>query len=140
MSKKRNAEFLEAYVAFEAICSEKFGLKSGGATEYINVLIKDRGAPKRDSILPKLVSYRNIRNRIAHEKGALAKIKDIDASDVRWLKKFTKSILRGKDPVSVFAEKNTKRTNHGGLITVIVIIAVCAIAFIALLASGIITL
>ena len=141
MSKRRNTEFLEAYVAFEAICSEKFGLRSGGATEYINVLIKEHGVPKRDTILPKLVNYRNIRNRMAHEGGALSKIKEIDASDVRWLEKFTKSISRKKDPVSIYFDKISKKSTFSGLITAIFVIGGCAVvALIALLASGIITL
>ena len=141
MSKKRNTEFLEAYIAFESVCSEKFGLKNGGATEYIKILIKEFDAPKRDHILPKLVSYRNIRNRMAHENGALSKIKDIDASDVRWLKKFTKLVIRKKDPVSLYAEKNGKHSKLRGLITAVTAIIICAIAiFVALIAMGKITL
>lgn len=137
MSKKRNTEFLEAYVAFETICCEKFGMRSGGATEYINILIKEHGAPKRDTVLPKLVNYRNIRNRMAHEEGALSKIKEIDASDVRWLEKFAKSVSRQKDPVSVYIERTSKKSKLSGLLTAItVIVGSAVVAFIALLASG----
>ena len=128
MSRKQNTEFLEAYVAFEAVCSKKYGTR-GGATEYINCLIRYTGAPKREIILPKLVSYRNIRNRIAHEHGALSKIKDIGASDVRWLKSFTKSVAKGKDPVSVFESKKGKNAKVRSAINVgIAVIACIAVA------------
>ena len=141
MRKKKNTEFLEAYVEFETVCCGMFGSRSGGATEYINILIKEHSIPKRESILPKLVSYRNIRNRMAHENGALSKIKEIDASDIRWLKKFTQSISHKKDPVSFYMKKNSKRSKFGGFITAIaVILGLAAIAFIALLASGTISL
>ena len=131
MSKKRNTEFLEAYVAFETVCSEKFGLRSGGATEYINRLIKYTGAPERDSVLPKLVNYRNIRNRMAHENGALAKINDIDSSDVRWLKKFAKKIVRKKDPISLYERKGKNfklRKFIGVLVTILACIAATVVA------------
>ena len=142
MSKKRNTEFLEAYIAFEAICTEKFGLRNGGATEYINNLIRYTGAPKRDSILPKLVSYRNIRNRMAHENGALTKIKDIGASDVRWLKKFTKLVVRKKDPVSIAMLKASRGSSkkHWLTNTLIALIACAIIAVIVLVITDVISL
>ena len=137
MSKKRNTDFLEAYVAFETVCSDKFGLRVGGATEYINRLIRETGAPKRDSTLPKLVSYRNIRNRMAHEHGALAKIKDIGASDVRWLKDFTKRVAKGKDPVSVCESKKGKNSKFRSVLNVLIAIVACvAIAVAVLVITG----
>ena len=137
MRKKKNTEFLEAYVEFETVCCGMFGSRSGGATEYINILIKEHSIPKRESILPKLVSYRNIRNRMAHEEGALSKIKEIDASDVRWLEKFAKSVSRQKDPVSIYIERTSKKSKLSGLLTAVAVIGGSAVvAFIALLASG----
>ena len=132
MSRKHNTEFLEAYVAFEAVCSRKYGTR-GGATEYINHLIQYTGAPKREIILPKLVSYRNIRNRIAHEQGALSKIKDIGASDVRWLKSFTKQVAKGKDPISVYENKKGKNTKLHGVLKATIAIIICIAAIVAVL-------
>ena len=72
MKRNLNVSFLEAFVRLDVLCSQKFGVKHGGVTEYINRLINARFAPERDEILPALVEYRNIRNRLVHEEGELA--------------------------------------------------------------------
>ncbi len=102
---KINESFLDAYVRMDMICCEKFGIATGGATEYINRLINSRFAPGRDEVLPRLVKYRNIRNRIAHEENALFTIDELTKSDIKWLGAFGKTISKKKDPISVYLRR-----------------------------------
>ena len=105
MSNKLNSAFLNSYIELDKICSLKFGTVTGGVTEYINRLINARFAPNRDDTLPRLVRYRNIRNRIAHEEGALGNIDEISKSDIRWIEGFKHELNKKKDPISVYLRK-----------------------------------
>ena len=102
---RMNESFLDAYIKIDVICCDKFGVASGGATEYINRLINARFAPGRDEVVARLVKYRNIRNRIAHEEGALDNIKEINKLDLRWLDSFKRDLNKKKDPISVYLRK-----------------------------------
>ena len=86
-------------------CCEKFNVASGGVTEYINRLNNARFAPGREEALPRLVRYRNLRNKMAHEIGSLRKMNDVTKSDVVWLKKFDKDVSRRRDPISSYLKK-----------------------------------
>jgi hypothetical protein len=105
MGLKANSAFLNAYIELDNVCCEKFGISRGGVTEYLNRLIEMRFAPDRDEVLPKLVNYRNIRNRMAHDEGALHSISDIAKADAVWLTHLAKKITKGKDPVSRYTRK-----------------------------------
>ncbi len=108
MSNKFNGTFLNSYIELDKICCIKFGTVTGGVTEYINRLINARFAPERDEVLPRLVKYRNIRNRMAHEEGALKNIDEITKADLRWIENFKKDISKKKDPISVYLRKARK--------------------------------
>ena len=108
MSNKFNTSFLNSYLELDKVCCLKFGVVTGGVTEYINRLINARFAPDRDEVLPRLVRYRNIRNRMAHEAGALTDIDEITKSDLRWIDNFKKDISKKKDPISVYLRKARK--------------------------------
>ena len=58
--KKINEAFYAGYIELDRDCCEKFGVSSGGVTEYINRLNNARFAPGRDDVLPRLVRYRNL--------------------------------------------------------------------------------
>lgn len=105
MGLKSNTAFLNAYIELDKVCCEQFGIARGGVTEYINRLIEMRYAPDRDEVLPKLVKYRNIRNRMAHDEGALKSISDIAKADAVWLTHMAKNITKGKDPVSRYVKR-----------------------------------
>lgn len=105
MGLKSNTNFLNAYIELDKACCEQFGIARGGVTEYINRLIDMRYAPDRDEVLPKLVKYRNIRNRMAHDEGALKSISDIAKADAVWLTHMAKNIAKGKDPVSRYVKR-----------------------------------
>ncbi len=105
MGKKLNEHFLASYIALDKDCCEKFGVASGGVTEYINRLNNARFAPGREDALPRLVRYRNIRNKMAHEIGSLRRVNEVTKADIAWLRKFDKDIIRRKDPISAYLKR-----------------------------------
>ncbi len=107
--KKTNELFFEAYIGIDKLCCRKFGVSNGGVTEYIGKLIKTRLAPGRDDALTRLVKYRNIRNRIAHESRALENVNEIDKQDLKWMDSFKKQLERQRDPYSLYLQKTRKQ-------------------------------
>lgn len=105
MRNRLNENFLDCYLAVDKACSDKFGVGSGGVTEYINRLNNARFAPSRDEVLPRLVKYRNIRNKFAHEVGSMRKCDDLAKEDVKWLRKFSKDLTKRRDPLSVYLRR-----------------------------------
>ncbi len=105
MGLKSNTNFLNAYIELDKVCCEQFGIARGGVTEYINRLIEMRYAPDRAEVLPKLVNYRNLRNRMAHDEGALKNISTIAKADTVWLSHMAKNITKGKDPISRYLKR-----------------------------------
>lgn len=99
MGLKTNTAFLDAFIELDNACCEGFGISRGGVTEYIKRLTRDRYATGRDDVLPRLIKYRNIRNKLAHEEGALNRLNELDRSDVTWLRHFVGSVVKGNDPV-----------------------------------------
>ena len=138
MGKKFNSAFLNAYIQLDKMCCHKFGIVTGGVTEYINRLINARFAPEREQVLPRLVRYRNIRNRIAHEAGALQSIDELTRMDVKWLEDFVKDIEKKRDPITLYLRKarkyakrrRTRKKIVGFLILLLIVaMAVCAFIF-----------
>lgn len=127
MSNKLNGTFLNSYIELDKICCLKFGTVTGGVTEYINRLINARFAPERDDVLPRLVKYRNIRNRMAHEEGALKNIDEITKSDLRWIEGFKKDISKKNDPISVYLRKARRYARRRKARKYLVIAAVIAV-------------
>lgn len=105
MKKKLNYNFLEVYKELDRDCSEKFGVATGGVTEYINRLNNARFAPERDDVLPRLVRYRNIRNKFAHDISSIRKSDELSKADVKWIRAFNRDVVRRKDPLSVYLRK-----------------------------------
>ena len=105
MGKRYNEAFLNNFLELDKLCCEKFGVISGGVTEYINRLNNARFAPDRDEVLPKLVRYRNLRNRFAHEPGAIRKTDDIAKDDIKWVNRFRRDVEKKRDPISKYLRK-----------------------------------
>ena len=125
--KKLNERFINAFVELDKLCCEKFGIISGGVTEYINRLNNARFAPNRDVVLPKLVKYRNLRNRFAHEPASIRKSTDIAKEDIKWVRKFRKSVRRKKDPLSKYLRKARRFARRKKLKKVIIALVILAI-------------
>ena len=140
MGKKINEAFLEDYIALDEICCKKLGAAKMGVTEYITRLNNARFAPSRDDVLPKLVKYRNIRNALVHDAGALASSSDVTKTDLKWLALFIKAMEKKKDPLSLYLRKarrhaKLRRARKTILIGLFLALAVAAgvIAIVALI-------
>ena len=105
MGRRLNESFCDAFMELDKRCCEKFGIVSGGVTEYINRLNNARFAPGRDEALPRLVRYRNLRNKMLHEPGAVRKINEITKADIKWVKRFDRDLSKRRDPISVYLKK-----------------------------------
>ncbi len=125
MSRKTNEKFLDAYLILDSALNERFGMKTGGATEYINRLSAAKLAPGRDEALPRLMKYRGIRNKFAHEPGELKNSKEISSDDISWVKKFTVFVNKYKDPLSLL--KNNGGRNRGGAAKAIIVMLLLAV-------------
>ena len=105
MGKRLNEKFLSHYMQLDKDCCDKFGIDSCGVTEYINRLNNSRFAPGRDDALPRLVRYRTIRSKMAHEVGSIKRSNEISKADIKWVKQFDRDIIRRKDPISRYLRK-----------------------------------
>lgn len=105
MGKRLNEHFLASYIELDKDCCEKFGVATSGVTEYINRLNNARFAPGREEALPRLVKYRNLRNKMAHEIGSLRRMNEVTKSDIAWIRKFDKDIVKRKDPISSYLRR-----------------------------------
>ena len=128
MSRKINEKFLGIFLELDKLCCEKFGVATNGVTEYNNA----RFAPDRDEVLPRLVKYRNLRNRFAHEPQAIRKCDDINKEDVKWVTKFKKATKKKNDPISKYLKKARRfarrRKLRKVLLVVLIIAAIAAVA------------
>ena len=139
MSRKTNEKFLANFLELDKLCCEKFGVATNGVTEYINRLNNARFAPERDEVLPRLVKYRNLRNRFAHEPEALKKSDDLKKADCKWVKKFTKSVKGKKDPISKYLKKAKKFANGQKAKKIALVVLILGVAAVgALFGLGII--
>ena len=131
MSRKLNEKFVNTYIELDKLCCEKFGVATNGVTEYINRLNNARFAPNRDEVLPRLVKYRNLRNRFAHEPQAIRKCDDIAKADIKWVAKFKKTVKGKKDPISKYLKKArrfARRRKFGKIVLTLLIVGAAAAA------------
>ena len=108
MGRRLNERFLSSYIELDKNCCEKFGVAGGGVTEYINRLNNVRYTDGRPDVLPKLLHYRGIRNKFAHEAGALKHSNEVSRADVKWLKAFKRELSARKDPISACLRRERK--------------------------------
>ena len=131
MGRRINEAFLSLYMDLDKDCCEKFGVASGGVTEYINRLNNARFAPGRDDVLPRLVRYRNLRNKFAHEIAAIRRVDEITKVDVNWLRAFDKDVRKKKDPISLYlrkARKYARRRKIRRIFYIVLIVIIAALA------------
>ena len=131
MGKRLNHNFLEIYKELDRDCCEKFGVTSGGVTEYINRLNNARFAPERDDVLPRLVRYRNIRNKFAHDVGSIRKSDEISKADIKWVRGFNKDLIKKRDPISTYLRKARRYARRRKLYRIVFVIFLALIAALA---------
>jgi hypothetical protein len=105
MSGRTNMTFFKAYIELENACAARLGVDKHGVSAYINRLVEMRFAKGRSETLPKLIKYRNFRNKIAHEEGAMKDLDGITKADIQWLSRFTRLVNKRRDPVSLYENK-----------------------------------
>jgi hypothetical protein len=133
MGRRLNERFLSSYIELDKNCCEKFGVATGGITEYINRLNNARFAPGREEALPRLVKYRNLRNKMAHEIGSLRKMNDVTKAYIKWIRRFDKDVTRRRDPISSYlkrARRYARRRRIKRYVTVAAIISLIIMAVI----------
>ncbi len=128
MGRRYNEAFLNNFLELDKLCCEKFGVISGGVTEYINRLNNARFAPDRDDVLPKLVRYRNLRNRFAHEPGAIRKTDDIAKEDIKWVHRFRRDVEKKRDPISKYLRKARRYALQKKLKRIFILLLIAALA------------
>ncbi len=137
-NSKINQAFLSAYINLDKSCAKKLDAKSG-VTEYINKLTNLRFAFGRNELLPRLIKYRKLRNRIAHEPGAMKEIDELSRQDISWLKKFEKQVIKGRDPVSKYLKKAGEKARGRALVRAAVLF-LAALAVIGAIACAVLFL
>jgi mRNA-degrading endonuclease RelE of RelBE toxin-antitoxin system len=128
MSKKINKKFLKLYVELDSHCCDRLGVKAGGVTEYINRLESAKFAPKRDETLDSLNKYRNVRNILANDPKAMKKSKILTKQDLKWIKKFNKTLKKKKDSISSYLKKARKFARNRKLKRVCIVLALAGAA------------
>lgn len=112
MGKKLNEKFVEAYAQLDNACCKKFGLSSGGVTEYIDRLDRARFAPDRNETLQVLNQYRELRNTLVHDAIQMKRGNVIQKVDVRWVLDFVKQLNAQRDPISAYLKKARNLVKH----------------------------
>lgn len=137
MAKKHkiNETFLNTFIEVDKTCSAKLGVSGSGVNEYINRLRNARFAQGRDEVLPRLVRYTNLRNRLAHEAGALRQIDEITKADVKWLSSFEKILEKKKDPLSLYLRKARRYARRRRVIRALVCVGIIAVALAAVVGT-----
>ncbi len=120
-----NQKFLGEYLELDKALCGKLDTKTG-VTEYINKLTAAKYAPGRDNALHRLTKYRAIRNRIAHEPGALKDINNITKDDILWVKSFKKTAMKGKDPLSIYLKRASDRATKRAFKRTLVLVSAAA--------------
>jgi cell division protein FtsX len=125
---KTNQKFLEAFISVESLCADKLDITTAGVSEYISRLSSAKMAIGRDETLKQLTRFRNFRNRLVHENGALRSLGDITKTDLKWLKTFEKNVKKNKDPLSVYYKKSNSKKKKKQFLACLAAILIAALA------------
>lgn len=115
MPENTNIIFFDEYKKLDKLCSEMYGINSGGVTCYLNdmmavpVMQRNR-IPEWNQTYDRLRELRHIRNQMAHGEGSF---EDYPCSeeDVLWLFEFRSKIMHISDPLAVY-RRQTEGSTH----------------------------
>ena len=74
-------------------------------------------------------------NKLAHDEGAINNLTEIEKSDIKWIESFNKTVLRKKDPISLYegkADRYVKGQKIGGIVKIVAIVILAVLALLAL--------
>ena len=129
---KLNQSFLGAYIKLDKVCADKLDAKYG-VTEYIDKLTDARLAPERDDVLKRLIKYRKIRNKLAHEPDAMEKLDEASRDDVKWLEKFERRASCGKDPLSKYLKRAGSSDKRRALVRTLALAGAALVAILVII-------
>ena len=127
MAKMITEAFFEEYSTLDKLCLKKLGVEKMGVSEYIKRLNNARFAPSRDEVLPHLTRIKSIVTNLTEEDGTA----DIPKSEVKWLRSFSRSIEKKRDPLSLYLKRahrhaRWRRVRRALVITFLIAVAVAA--------------
>ncbi len=130
MSKGTNVKFIEKYIILENAANVLMNKKSSGVSAYISeleTLALDASAKETLKLLKKC---RFVRNKLAHDPGALKSNGEITNDDIRFIKKLTSDMQRRRDPLSRLL--NPSRSSASKIKAIISLAAVAAVIIAAI--------
>ena len=115
MPENTSIIFFDEYKKLDKLCSEMYGINSGGVTCYLNdmmavpVMQRNR-IPEWNQTYDRLRELRHIRNQMAHGEGSF---EDYPCSeeDVLWLFEFRSKIMHISGPLAVY-RRQTEESMH----------------------------
>ena len=115
MPENTSIIFFDEYKKLDKLCSEMYGINSGGVTCYLNdmmavpVMQRNR-IPEWNQTYDRLRELRHIRNQMAHGEGSF---EDYPCSeeDVLWLWEFQSKIMHISDPLALY-RRQTEGSTH----------------------------
>lgn len=116
---KRHIEFYNTFCEVENICRAKLGVASDGVKSYINRLKSTRYALNREEVLKRLARYNSAAAFIGHEGGSEECIVGICKADIKWLKRFKRSLVKKQDTLSRYLRR--AKASKGRRIFVVII-------------------
>ena len=127
MAKMITEAFFEEYSTLDKLCLKKLGVEKMGVSEYIKRLNNARFAPSRDEVLSHLTRIKSIVTNLTEEDGTA----DIPKSEVKWLRSFSRSIEKKRDPLSLYLKRahrhaRWRRVRRALVITFLIAVAVAA--------------
>lgn len=131
MRRSKNLGFMEEYILLEAAANKLMGRNGGGLSRYIAELEHqdlDTGAADTVKLLKKC---RAVRNKLAHDPGALRGNSEITKSDIKKIKKLTSLMKKKRDPLSLRLKSKKKRAAK-------IKLAILAVAVISLVLAALI--
>ena len=128
MSKSKNVSLMESYILLENEANRLMKTNRSGVSAYIAALEGQQRDPAADSTLIFLKKCRHVRNKLAHDPGALKSNTEITSDDVRRIKKLTEQMKLGKDPLSKLLKKSPSALSTVKL----VLLCAAVIAFIVI--------
>ena len=115
MPENTSIIFFDEYKKLDKLCSEMYGINSGGVTCYLNdmmavpVMQRNR-IPEWNQTYDRLRELRHIRNQMANGESSF---EDYPCSeeDVLWLFEFRSKIMHISDPLAVY-RRQTEESMH----------------------------
>ncbi len=130
MSKSKNISFIENYILLERAADGLMRKTGGGISSYISALERQKLNTGAAETLRFLKKCRIVRNKLAHDPGALKDNNEITKKDTKRIIKLTAAIKSQKDPLSKILKKKKRlplKIKAAIVAAAAVLLSVCAV-------------